>query len=189
MIINSNSMEEYYEDPDEELYRKVAIERVNQINKSLEDQYNLNLCEKLLKVLLECYDERFNEIINYQLLHCRVKKHKGMIWTFYQFSENKYIIEVYIYSSQWNGKNYLLFGIYDGVIDTEIEEPHKIDFMKYDKIDYSKDKYQIIINDIHKLTLKELKNNCLELSLKKSGSKPDLIKRILIHKLNLSYLV
>ena len=54
MIINSNSMEEYYEDPDpdEELYRKVAIERVNQINKSLEDQYNLNLCEKLLKVLL-----------------------------------------------------------------------------------------------------------------------------------------
>lgn len=182
-------METYNETLDEELYRKVAIERINEMNKSLEDDYNQNLQEKLLKVLLESYDDRFNELINYQLLYCRVKKHKGMIWTFYQFSENKYIIEAYIYSSQWNGKNYLLFGIYDGLINTEIEKPESIDFMKYDKIDYSKDKYQIIINDIHNLSLKELKHNCIELSLKKSGSKPDLIKRILIHKLNLSYLV
>ena len=35
-------MHEYYEDPDEELYRKAAIERINQMNKSLEDTYNLN---------------------------------------------------------------------------------------------------------------------------------------------------
>ena len=40
------------------------------------------------------------------------------------------MIEVYIYGSQWNDKNYLLFGMYDGVIDTEIEKPEKIDFMK-----------------------------------------------------------
>ena len=165
------------------------IKKINAINKSLEDNYNQNLQEKLLKVLLKCYDERFNELINYQLLYCRVKKHKGIIWTFYQFSENKYIIEAYIYSYQWNGKNYFLFGIYDGIINTEIEKPEKIDFMKYDKIDYSKDKYQIIINDIHNLSLKELKHNCIELSLKKSGSKPDLIKRILIRKLNLTYLI
>jgi len=182
-------MQEYYEDPDEELYRKAAIERINQINKSLEDQYNQNLCGKLLKVLLECFDERFNEIINYELMYCKVKKHKGMIWTFYQFSHNKYIIEVYIYGSQWNDKNHLLFGIYDGVIDTEIEKPASIDFMKYDKIDYSKDKYQIIINEINKLSLKQLKDKCVELSLKKSGSKPFLIERILIHELNLNYLV
>ena len=182
-------MEGYYEDPDEELYRKAAIERINQINKSLEDKYNLNIRGKLLKVLLECYDERFDEIINYELMYCKVKKHKGMIWTFYQFSQNKYIIEVYIYSSQWNGKNYSLYGIYDGVIDKEIEKPDKIDYMKYDKIDYSKDKYQIIINEINKLSLKQLKDKCVELSLKKSGSKPFLIERILIHELNLSYLV
>lgn len=165
------------------------IKKINAINKSLEDNYNQNLQEKLLKVLLKCYDERFNELIHYQLLYCRVKKHKGMIWTFYQFSENKYIIEVYIYSSQWNGKNYLLFGIYNGSIDIEIEKPEMTDFTKYNKINYSKDKYQILINDIHNLSLKELKDNCIKLSLKKSGSKPDLIKRILIHKFNLSYLV
>lgn len=165
------------------------IKQRNEINKTLENEYNNNLCKKLLKTLLITYDERFNELINYQLLYCRVKKHQGRIWTFYQFSENKYIIEVYIYSSQWNNKNYLLFGIYDGLINTEIEKPESSDFMKYDKIDYSKDRYQIIINDTHNLSLKELKHNCIELSLKKSGSKPDLIKRILIHKLNLSYLV
>ena len=181
-------METYNETLDGELYRKAAIERINEMNKSLEDNYNQNLQEKLVKVLLNCYDERFNELSNYQLLYCRVKKHQGMIWTFYQFSENKYIIEAYIYSSQWNSKNYLLFGIYDGLINTEIEKPETTDFMKYDKIDYSKDKYQIIINDIHNLSLKELKDICIKLSLKKSGSKPDLIKRILIHKLNLTYL-
>jgi len=164
------------------------IQNKNKINKELEDNYNQNLHKKLLKVLLKCYDERFNELINYKLLYCRVKKHQGMIWTFYQFSENKYIIEAYIYSSQWNGKNYLLFGIYDGIIDKEIEKPEMTDFMKYDKIDYSKDKYQILINDIHRLNLKELKQMCIELSLKKSGSKPELIERILIHKLNLTYL-
>ena len=165
------------------------IKKINAINKSLEDNYNQNLQEKLLKVLLKCYDERFNELINYQLLYCRVKKHKGIIWTFYQFSENKYIIEAYIYSYQWNGKNYFLFGIYDGIINTEIEKPEKIDFMKYDKIDYSKDKYQIIITNIHNLSLKELKDNCIKLSLKIYGSKPELIERILIHKLNLNYLI
>ena len=84
---------------------------------------------------------------------------------------------------------YLLSAFYDGVIDTEIEEPDKIDFMKYDKIDYSKDKYQIIINEINKLSLKQLKDKCVELLLKKSGSKPFLIERILIHELNLNYLV
>jgi hypothetical protein len=165
------------------------IRKRNEIDKGLENEYNLELQKKLLNTLVKCFDTRFNELINYQLLYCKVKKHKGMIWTFYQFSENKYIIEVYIYSSQWNGKNYLLFGIYDGLIDTEIEKTESIDFMKYDKIDYSKDKYQIIISDVHKLSLKELKENCVELSLKKSGSKPDLIKRILIHKLNLTYLI
>jgi hypothetical protein len=165
------------------------IRKRNEIDKGLENEYNLELQKKLLNTLVKCFDTRFNELINYQLLYCKVKKHKGMIWTFYQFSENKYIIEVYIYSSQWNGKNYLLFGIYDGLIDTEIEKTESIDFMKYDKIDYSKDKYQIIITDVHKLSLKELKENCVELSLKKSGSKPDLIKRILIHKLNLTYLI
>jgi hypothetical protein len=165
------------------------IRKRNEIDKGLENEYNLELQKKLLNTLVKCFDTRFNELINYQLLYCKVKKHKGMIWTFYQFSENKYIIEVYIYSSQWNGKNYLLFGIYDGLIDTEIEKTESIDFMKYDKIDYSKDKYQIIISDVHKLSLKELKQSCVELSLKKSGSKPDLIKRILIHKLNLTYLI
>lgn len=164
------------------------IKQRNEINKTLENEYNNNLCKKLLKTLLITYDERFNELINYQLLYCRVKKHKGMIWTFYQFSENKYIIEVYIYSSQWNGKNYFLFGIYDGIINKDIEKPEMTDFMKYDKIDYSKDKYQIIINDIHHLSLKELKQMCIELSLKQSGSKPELIERVLIHKLNLNYL-
>ena len=165
------------------------IKKRNEINKTLEHEYNKNLHKKLLKVLHKCYDERFNVLINYQLLYCKVKKHQGMIWTFYQFSENKYIIEVYIYSSQWNGKNYFLFGIYDGIIDKEIEKPEMTDFMKYDKIDYSKDKYQILINDIHHLSLKELKQMCIELSLKKSGSKPELIQRVLIHKLNLNYLV
>ena len=165
------------------------IRKRNEIDKGLENEYNLELQKKLLNTLVKCFDTRFNELINYQLLYCKVKKHQGMIWTFYQFSENKYIIEVYIYSSQWNGKNYLLFGIYDGLIDTEIEKTESIDFMKYDKIDYSKDKYQIIISDVHKLSLKELKESCVELSLKKSGSKPDLIKRILIHKLNLTYLI
>tara|TARA_Y100000389_G_scaffold69103_1_gene65727 strand:- start:329 stop:883 length:555 start_codon:yes stop_codon:yes gene_type:complete len=183
-------MQEYYEDPDEEeVYRKAFIERINKMNKSLEDKYNLNLREKLVNVLLKCFDERFNEIKNYELMYCKVKKHKGMIWTFYQFSQNKYMIEVYIYSSQWNDKNYLLFGMYDGVIDTEIEKPEKIDFMKYDKKDYSNDKYQIIINEINKLSLKQLRDKCVELSLKKSGSKPFLIERILIHELNLNYLV
>ena len=100
------------------------IKQRNEIDKTLEDECNKNLHKKLLKVLLKCYDERFNELINYQLLYCKVKKHQGMIWTFYQFSENKYIIEAYIYSSQWNGKNYLLFGIYDGLINSNVFEIH-----------------------------------------------------------------
>ena len=70
-------MQEYYEDPDEEeVYRKAFIERINKMNKSLEDKYNLNLREKLVNVLLKCFDERFNEIKNYELMYCKVKKHK-----------------------------------------------------------------------------------------------------------------
>ena len=39
------------------------------------------------------------------------------------------------------------------------------------------------------ISLKQLRDKCVELSLKKSGSKPFLIERILIHELNLNYLV
>ena len=39
------------------------IKQRNEIDKTLEDECNKNLHKKLLKVLLKCYDERFNELI------------------------------------------------------------------------------------------------------------------------------
>ena len=151
-----------------------------------------------IEKISSCYCEPFHELKTneYKLSKILATRLTGEVWTLYQFKKGendfKYIIYLYIYSSQFNGSdNKRIFGYYDGKIEDVFN--NKDDFKHYRNLlsdkSYQKDKYRIKINELNKLSLKELKDTCKDLNLKRSGSKEELQFRIFYDLFKLNELI
>ena len=139
-----------------------------------------------LEVLVNCYCEAFEELKNnnYKLTKILMTKQSGEVWSLYQFSnsqeEKKYIIMRYIYSSQWRlNINHIVFGPFDGVIDTALtDHDFKYYINLFSEESHTKDKFRQQINIMKELKIKDLKEICKDTNLKRSGSKDELVYRI-----------
>ena len=113
----------------------------------------------------------------------------------YQFRKNdeyRYVIEDHIYGG---GAQFMtsdeadrVYGIFEGIIEDELKKIDKSQFlgMKTENKKLSNNEFNSNFRDkfnyLKKLKIPELKAECLQLGLKKSGSKDDLIEKI-IYKL------
>ena len=135
-----------------------------------------NLNQTFSEVLPKCYCESLENlrIDNFKIVKALKTRTTGQTWSFYQFKNNedvkKYVVHSHIYSGLYYGNdNDLIFGPYDGVIDTQE------DLNKYreliSSVTYADDKFRKQIKEINNLTNPKLKEKCTELNLKKIGCK------------------
>ncbi len=139
----------------------------------------------------EIYDKL--RLQGFKLISSIITKTPPTFSYLYQFRKNDeycYIIEEHLYGLQcWGPEDTTrIYGIFNGIIEDELKNIDKSKFlgMKTENKKISNNEFNSNFRDkfnyLKKLKIPELKTECIKLGLKKSGSKDDLIEKI-IYKL------
>ena len=123
----------------------------------------------------------------------------GQIWELYQFVKDdnkKFIIHVYIYSSQFNdigNTRHKILGPYDGNIITIIEDNQIVQTYKKDLQEivnkHEETEYNYNKTILEKMKLPDIKKICLENGIKRTGYKDLLINRIIFNQYKIGNLI
>ena len=140
------------------------------------------------EIIKKYYNESFDELRRdgYQLSNERVnEKFKGYFMNLYEFKKDdnyKYIRFIKIYSSQCLDDCVRFTGVRDGRIDGLYKEQiNDVDDFN-DYINLYEDKFMKYKHELQSKKTIELKELCISLGLKQSGSKDELIERLFIFR-------
>jgi hypothetical protein len=140
------------------------------------------------EIIKKYYNESFDQLRRdgYHLSNERVnEKFKGYFQNLYEFKKDdnyKYIRFIKIYSSQCLDDCERFTGVRDGRIDDLYKEQiNDVDDFN-DYINLYEDKFMKYKYELQSKKTIELKELCISLGLKRSGSKDDFIERLFVFK-------
>lgn len=143
------------------------------------------------EIIKKYYNEQFDQlrIDGYTFSNERVnEKFKGYFLNLYEFKKEddyKYIRYIKVYSSQCLDDTNRFTYIRDGCIDNLYKEQiNDVDDFN-DYINLYEDKFMKYKHELQSKNISELKEMCITLGLKRSGSKDELIERLFIENFNI----